>query len=102
MGEHTATPGPWTALFHHPQRMGGREYVMITAGALVPLAAVVLGAEGCSHDEGRANARVIAALPDLVKALEEMVAEFGTRDDCDCGSCQIVGRAREALAKVSA
>lgn len=43
---------------------------MITAGAIVPLAAVVLGAEGCSQDEGRANARVIAALPDLVKALE--------------------------------
>lgn len=62
------TKGPWAAQLHHPVRMGGRTYAMITsmtAPAIVPVGSVVLGVEGCSQQEGRANAHLIAAAPEL-------------------------------------
>lgn len=70
MGERTFTPGPWTAQLHFAKDYAGRSHAFITNGSIVPLAAVVLGVEGCSQDEGRANARLIAAAPDLLTALE--------------------------------
>lgn len=69
------TPGPWRPNFHHTHRDGGRTYAMVDDGkSIVPLAAVTLGVEGCSEDEGRANARLIAAAPDMLAALRATVA----------------------------
>lgn len=55
---HTA--GPCTVDFHHTKDYAGRTHAFIRAGSIVPLAAVVLGVEGCSQEEGRANAHLIA------------------------------------------
>lgn len=63
------TKGPWTANLHHTQTQAGRTYGFVHAGAAVPIAAVTLGVEGMPEDEGRANARLIAAVLDLYEAL---------------------------------
>ena len=51
------------------------------------------GAIGISHDEEFANARLIAAAPDLLDVLEELVAEFGV--------CGLTEKARAAIAKAT-
>ena len=51
------------------------------------------GVIGISHDEEFANARLIAAAPDLLDVLEELVAEFGV--------CGLTGKARAAIAKAT-
>lgn len=56
--KHTA--GPCTVDFHHTKDYAGRTHAFVRAGSIVPLAAVVLGVEGCSQEEGRANAHLIA------------------------------------------
>lgn len=62
------TSGPWFADLLNERREGGRFYVFITAKEqLVPICAVTSGVEGYGREEGRANARLIAAAPDLLK-----------------------------------
>lgn len=82
----------WIAQLHHPKDYAGRAHAMITAHALVPLAAVVLGAEGCSHAEGRANARFIAAAHnsmshylDRIEEMEKALRELGDTFDAMLG-----------------
>lgn len=72
------TPGPWHADLHHTRRMGGRDYGFVRAKAIVPVAAVPLGVGGMSEDEGRANARLIAASPDLLEALQNILSLYCT------------------------
>ncbi len=68
-----ATPGPWKANLHHTKKHGAMNYGFIFANDLYPVATVTLGVEGMPEDEGRANARFIAALsPDVVLRLVEM------------------------------
>lgn len=67
------TPGPWSADFHNECRDGGRYITHVTGGnQLVPIAAVPTGVEGYGREEGRANARLIAAVPDLLEALRNL------------------------------
>jgi hypothetical protein len=121
MSEHKHTPGPWTAKpfglvaaenFSKPYRL---ESVCET-----PLAWIdnQLAAYNCSHETAKwlsewreraaANARLIAAAPDLLEACEDALSrlsEFcGTDCECDntheangtkCGLCSI----RAAIAK---
>jgi hypothetical protein len=47
------------------------------------------------HDESRANARLIAAAPDLLAALKFTVADC---DNSDCEQCEV---ARAAIAKAT-
>ncbi len=69
MKQHTKAP--WDNGLHHAVWNGGRRYAHIRShGNLVPIAAVVLGVEGYGHDEGEANARLIAAAPDMLAALK--------------------------------
>lgn len=71
------TPGPWTAHVHFAKTYGGRVHAMITAAdRLVPIGAVVLGVEGCSQNEGRANANMFTAAPAMFEALEAAAARL--------------------------
>lgn len=91
MSKHT--PGKWTADLHHTQDCAGRSHGFIRAeGHLVPLATVVLAAEGCDEAEGRANAHVFAAASDLLEALKAVVA-VADRNTVE------FDRARAAIAK---
>lgn len=77
------TPGPWLADFHNEQRNGGRFITHVHGGnQLVPIAAVPTGVEGYGREEGRANARLIAAAPDLLAALIAFV-DGDNSDDMD-------------------
>ncbi len=97
-GQHT--PGPWHANLHHERRDGGRFYVYVTAESIVPIAGVPSGVEGFGREEGRANALLIAAAPDLLEAHLAWEAAEDARNDCNgddgcdnegpweaCGSC---------------
>ena len=69
------TAGPWLADFHNEQRDGGRFITYIRGGnQLVPISAVPTGVEGYGREEGRANARLIAAAPALLEALEDIAS----------------------------
>lgn len=51
------------------------------------------------HKEAEANARLIAAAPDLLAALQEYVRDFGDNEDCD--SQAMAAKARAAIAKAT-
>lgn len=88
------TSGPWVADFHNEQRDGGRFITYVRGGnQLVPIAAVPTGVEGYGRDEGRANATLIEAAPDLWLAVVELEARFGHV------KCLPIDMARAALAK---
>lgn len=75
------TPGPWFADLHNERRDGGRFYVFVTAAGLVPICAVTSGVEGYGRDEGRANANLIGAAPELLEALEKIAEATSAEDD---------------------
>ena len=84
------TPGPWT----YAGRLG--------FGHLVdPNIAVAYGGEGSGRtDQGEANARLIAAAPDLLEAVREIVAT--NRDGTwEADKEWLVEKARAALAKAT-
>lgn len=78
MAQHT--PGPWVADTENHQRWAD-QYARMVHGpdGKTPIAA------GCDFnrtdrdEEANANARLIAAAPDLLWALESMLEEFGAR-----------------------
>lgn len=79
------TKGPWIADLHNEQRDGGRFIAYVRGGNnLVPIAAVPTGVEGYGREEGRANARLIAAAPDLRDALRRAMKWLAICDDPRC------------------
>lgn len=56
------------------------------------------GVRGRTNDEGRANARLISAAPDLLAALKELLPE-GWGDDETMDHIPGVAKARAAIAK---
>ena len=113
MANAAHTPGPWAPDLHHTRESFGRTFGFIrvpssTAFNIVPVAAVTLGVEGMPQDEGRANARLIAAAPDMAASLAKSICygcqrRFGDnspealRDVRGCVNCR---DQRAALAKV--
>lgn len=69
MEQQQHTPAPWKADLHHLQQNGARTYAFVFADGLVPICGVHVCVEGMPDEEGRANARLIAAAPDLLAAL---------------------------------
>lgn len=63
------TPGPWNDGLYHEGRDGGRFRTFVTSpDNIVPIACVPTGVEGYGREEGRANAHLIAAAPELLEA----------------------------------
>lgn len=96
------TPGPWVILYNargyphqitapneDPTRLGG--IVSVTRGASIGLP---------SSAEGRANARLIAAAPDLLAFAQEFLADYGSEDGL-ASMKHYARKAHEAIAKAT-
>ena len=83
------TPGPW----RRERARGADEYQIVGDGWGITNVAPLLRAGGCS--EGEANARLIAAAPDLVEALEMVLDDPSALD----GRPRTADVVFEALAK---
>lgn len=92
MSKHT--PGPWTA--NKPTRDNGR--AEIHAGCMLVAQAFnwMLDAEG--DEQCWADARLIAAAPDLLEALERLLADADVRDAAEAGALK---QARAAITKAT-
>ena len=83
----THTPGPWSVKGTHY----GDQF---RAESIEPNICEMVSSR--SPEETTANARLIAASPDLYEALREIIAEWDARDLNDTGG---IALARAALAK---
>lgn len=87
------TPGPWTA---DPARVIRAE---CSALPLPYVIAMALGDEDVGPGAGDANARLIAAAPDLLKALRNLL-DWNCAIDPDT-DCDEMAAARAAIAKAT-
>ena len=78
------TPGPWKIGTPPPN---GEQTVGTDQGLMVAVATTGVGVKT------KANAHLIAAAPELLDVLEELVAEFGV--------CGLTEKARAAIAKAT-
>jgi hypothetical protein len=103
MSEIKHTPGPWT-LNRHGAIVGG-EFHQYTNGAGQSQLAMAVGGNGIDESQRSANARLIAAAPELLEALVALRreamhdAEFSdvSREQFEA----ILNRADAAIAKVT-
>jgi len=97
MSEHT--PGPWRVEPGRETRVGA-DIVIVSRNGLVAIACTIH--EGAVNAE--ANARLIAAAPEMLAALEAAEAllnehEHCLREDCTNPGCVVYRQARAAIAK---
>ena len=99
MSKHTS--GPWTIY------RKTRTYAFIRGVGWDGFARVVKRLDGDDEDspEGMANARLIAAAPDLLEALDDMLETYGDKYDDEgrvkfSSELEMIGRARAAITKV--
>lgn len=95
MAELKHTPGPWEHQHCHTAIVTGNQ----------TLARVYHG-EGRSFNESKANARLIAAAPELLEALIEMVEDFSDRFDLESSSTNpgikhVIAEARHVIKKAT-
>lgn len=85
------TPGPWHIAKYSPSG----SYTDIYANGTPLIAKVIL--RHVSINEQKANARLIAAAPDLLEACEAIAALADGEGRCNL--LEVAGQARKALAK---
>ena len=95
MSQQKHTPGPWHIDFDDCEADIHSGFGMV---------AKTMGHGKEQDDEGRANARLIAAAPELLEALEALVNDFG-RDgygvEFKGGECCVIDMARAVIAKTT-
>jgi len=91
---HTFTPGPWTAILD--KRKSQTPMALVTTGA--DHLAIDCRKSGTNYTEDCANARLVAAAPDLLVALKTLLEEE-VRDDDDPILIAAHKTARAAIAK---
>lgn len=91
MNESKHTPGPW---FHYDDRSSTERHEIVAMGKTV---ARVYCTNGCEAED-KANARLIAAAPDLLEACEAMLEEMQVWET-EQGEHPAATLARAAIAK---
>lgn len=87
--ENKHTPGPWYAESGHEQQ-NGQLYWQVTDGN-----DAIMQNQFCwCHGSQEANARIIAAAPDLLEALDRAVAEFDSNTDWRMVARAAIAKAR--------
>lgn len=109
MSEKKHTPGPWSVSQKNtdPDAAFADEHYQISGapfGHAAPWIAETYG--GLLRGQAEANARLIAAAPELLALLEEVVqatasCECGLSSCSICGADSLNGRIRAALAKAT-
>lgn len=94
MTTQTHTPGPWTF-----DRLGGGWGCIIRNGA--PAKDTFRIAELAESPQIEANARLIAAAPDLLAALQDLMEFWDAGTPVHPGA-EVVSQAREAISKATA
>ncbi|WP_286898843.1 hypothetical protein [Achromobacter sp. UBA2119] len=92
------TPGPWA-----PHLVD--ETIVVIPRRPLPQHISTLGHSEVADDEDYANARLIAAAPELLEALEGMVAEFGIHCDADSplgAACAAIAKAKGEQPRLNA
>ena len=104
MQTHTHTNGPWFRTVS--QDNGETVYEICTAADNGEPKEMIARVNHCVitpglaiSDEVRANAHLIAAAPDLILAMEEMLAIFGEHEQYDDESARVITQTRAAIAK---
>lgn len=104
MSEHTK--GPWQVEEGFSvvgTRRTVTEYFVRRDGDSIAIAADILDPK--TGEPSEANARLIAAAPQLLEACEELATlyaeaigeELGEHNECECIGCDALGRARAAI-----
>lgn len=108
MSAFKGTPGPWEVV-ENPDSGGGDTAISNSASIYSDDETYVadvyrgyVGSEIVTHDQQLANARLIAAAPELLEALRGMMAEYeALHAEHDLGECQATVDARAAIAKAT-
>lgn len=106
MSKFKHTPGPWTALIEGESTWGSDSHSVVAGEHFAGVADVMIECEASTHGEdgvthvtqehGIANARLIAAAPDLLEALIAVLA-YCVEDEGQ----PTVATARAAIAKAT-
>ena len=91
MADTKWTPGPWR--INKEDDWGGVEITSESRVGMIEIAMLAVTFRGNIGKEQRANARLIAAAPELYEALDAMLTRFGHHSNVD------IKRAADALAK---
>lgn len=92
------TPGPWRVSKKNPRRVAA-DHRMITTIYHSNNGLGATPAQAVELTMALADARLIAAAPDLYEALEEALANIEAREEALAGEEAFVERARAAIAK---
>ncbi len=97
---HTHTQGPWHVGAGNGEGSifaeNGRTRLEIGGTTLYPIARM---GKGWNEEEDEANARLIAAAPEMLEALREMLSMFVDHEQYDEDSAQVISQTRQVLAK---
>ena len=97
MSDLKHTPGPWVATQNE-----AAAWAITTAGPLVMFVCEVNGPYTPSMDRYEADARLIAAAPDLLAACELVLKRWGCYDFVSVHDAAMVGDVRAAVERAKA
>lgn len=100
MAETTHTPGPWTVIRSKMATDGAFDYAIGTDGSPVIAEAFGRDAKG-GWPNAEANARLIAAAPEMLAALQEAEGELYQVPPADAEQERVLAVVRAAIAKAT-
>lgn len=90
----THTPGPWNAIIKKPTKRDAPGTTLVAAGGML---AIDCYQSGESFDEDAANALLIAAAPDMLKALRNAVLALAHVCESDSADAKLYGDTYRAV-----
>lgn len=96
------TPGPWATEYRATSRGGYAQEIFDSKGELIATAAwyPIKYSVTTTTTNREANARLIAAAPDLLEAIEEALSHCGASGYLNCGK-PATDKLRAAIAKAT-